>query len=66
MCAYYVEHDSYKRNIWEIVGLREKIIGTIFIENFKIYNFALRYFFDKTYRFREKSKKPNILTLGPE
>lgn len=66
MGAYYVGRDSYKRNIWEIVGLREKIMETIFIENFKLYNFALKYFFDKTYRFREKSKKPKILTFDPE
>lgn len=39
MCIYNVQRDSYKRNIWEMVGFREKIIRTIFIDNFKIYNF---------------------------
>lgn len=46
-----------------MVGLREKAIRNIFIENLEMYNFGLRYFFDDTYHFREKSKKPNILTL---
>lgn len=45
--------------------LEKKIIRTIFIENFEIYNFGLRYFFHKTYRFREKSKNLQFCPLTP-
>lgn len=65
MCAYYVERDSYKRNIWEIVGLREKIIGTIFIENFKIYNFALFTFSIKLTVFEKNPKNLKFLPWAP-
>ena len=65
-CAFYDDYNFLHRYISETVARRKKSINTFFIDNFMIYNFSLRYFYDKTYRFAENREKLIFLTFDLE